>query len=91
SELDHYNTVVMNESHERSLQTNVLIGLLRQGESDEALKLLDSEGSESVSNSVKQDLGLGFNLSIIIHELRQITSWKVSEKREALTFSLTTI
>ncbi|CAJ0833979.1 10221_t:CDS:2 [Entrophospora sp. SA101] len=56
SELDHYNTVVMNESHERSLQTNVLIGLLRQGESDEALKLLDSEGSESVSNSVKQDL-----------------------------------
>ncbi|CAJ0644265.1 14852_t:CDS:2, partial [Entrophospora sp. SA101] len=69
SELDHYNTVIMDKSHERSLQTNVLIGLLRQ---DEALKLFDSEGSESdesVSNSVKQDSGLGFNLSIIIHEL----------------------
>ena len=30
-DLDHYSAIIMDEAHERSLQTDVLMGLLRQG------------------------------------------------------------
>jgi HrpA-like RNA helicase len=31
-DLDHYSAIIMDEAHERSLQTDVLMGLLRKGE-----------------------------------------------------------
>ena len=39
-DLDHYSAIIMDEAHERSLQTDVLMGLLRQGILSRKKKLL---------------------------------------------------
>uniref|UniRef100_A0A8C5A201 RNA helicase n=1 Tax=Gadus morhua TaxID=8049 RepID=A0A8C5A201_GADMO len=42
SDLDHYSAVIMDEAHERSLNTDVLFGLLREVTSDQILERLEA-------------------------------------------------
>ncbi|KAL3275444.1 hypothetical protein HHI36_020205 [Cryptolaemus montrouzieri] len=52
ADLDHYSAVIMDEAHERSLSTDVLFGLLREGSTDNRVARRISQNFESPAGTL---------------------------------------